>query len=178
MITLGRVQAFQDWTQSMFGLDCFFWAKLLTKIAFMTYVLEYIKDIAIEKVGISIFISVVCILWATQAFYRGMNFIEKTEKDCEKNREVLNKQFVLLVINRLLCIKFLILFVVLVTLFHDIPILLATASVSVFFAHYFVSCTPLPPSQSKVKTWLKKAKEKVQEAFLPEPETSPAASFQ
>ncbi len=177
MITLNCVQAFQDWTQSVFGLDCFFWAKLLTKIAFITYTLNCVTYIVTRSVDMFTFLNILYILWAMSVFYRGMNFIENIEKDCEKNRETLNVQFFRLLGARILCIKVLIFFVILFTLFHNMPILLATASISAFFAHYFVSCTPLPPSESKVKTWLKKAKKKTQEALLPEPEPCPTASL-
>ncbi|MFC1608577.1 hypothetical protein ACFL2R_00385 [Patescibacteria group bacterium] len=165
-------ERFSHWTQRWFGLTNFWWAKIVIVIGMSMVVAsiffawpEASNDV-IKNIGIGFFF---CLYFC--------EFVQifKLEKKVCSNLKFQNYAKQAGFLNRL--VMQLVFFLGPIGLRGADALIaghLGLASLSASWicrivSFYFASCTPLPPSESKVKKWIRKGVENVAEIFAPEP---------
>jgi len=179
-ILLNTFQRLSNLSQKTIGLTNFWWAKFFLKIAFIAATLDNILDF-FEGAHVAILlIDMLCqVLWVFE-LYRISDLCSELEEKYANGQKNLNERAVTLIFYRIIignwCGYFSVIMLLLSIMstnpLQGVPLGIALATIPPCM--YFISCTPLPPSESKVKMWLKSAKKKMTEAPSPQPDLAPS----
>jgi len=133
------IQRFQNFTQRKIGKDCFFWAKFLCfLIAMIPFIIISVSSLR-EALPVSIYFCLLMLI-----FIGAIGVLERIVKEEIANKKTMNPFRNCLFIAR---IGFTIIFLF---FWPDTFIMVMIA--------YFLSCTPLPPGESKARKWLNSLK--------------------
>ncbi|MEN8252582.1 MAG: hypothetical protein ABFQ53_03315 [Patescibacteria group bacterium] len=176
-------QKFSEWSQKTFGLTCFWWAKFFAKISFISITLDYIMDFVSIQSAFTLTLDVFMEVFLFYIFVGTVKTCDKLDEKYRNGHKYVNERLLSWVPNRCTYLFFVPLMIVpllflgvlennMYFVFTMLPFVVAISAIIPTL--YFMSCTPLPPGESKVKTWLKNAKKKLSEAFVPEPELAPS----
>ncbi len=175
-------QKFSTWSQNTLGLTNFWWTRFFLKIGFIAVTINIIINFKVDAYAWIIFLQSVFWLFML-VFVLGIDKLcIKLEKRYTKGHKHVNKRIKTLFMSRvtygvLSGWNFVLLSILIVKTRSLGENVLPDIMVSMVpICLYFISCTPLPPSQSNVSKLIKKAKGKVQEVFLPNPEHLPINS--
>jgi len=179
---LERFQKFSHWSQKTFGLTNFWWAKFLAKIVFILSMLDYIIDVVGGMSGLALFLDSALQVYWLVVFVRVAKLCSNLDNKYENGYKYINERIIEWIGKRISYFIFLfpwsVLGIVISVITMDISIMMIILPSSIAIGliipcAYFLSCTPLPPGDSKAKLWLKGAKKKLKEAFSPNLEPVP-----
>ncbi len=173
-------QKFSTWSQNTFGLTNFWWTRFFLKIGFIAMTINIIINFKVDAYAWIIFLQSVFWLFML-VFVLGIDKLcIKLEKRYTKGHKHVNKRIKTLFMSRVMYSvlsgwNFVLLLILIVKtrgLGENIlpDIMVSTVPICL----YFISCTPLPPSQSKLKVWLKNMKKKATKVLSPEVEPEPS----
>ena len=180
---LAVYQKISNWFQKIFGLTNFALARVCLMYLCVENLILFVIGIAVLKdfgfitvilmfiVGVLLCFGFRICARSEKVYYTKTknNFLNKNEKTLLKWRifSVVFCVFRIIVFTQILVTNFSVELVIIYGL-------LTCHNMIVVHFFYFVSCTPLPPGESKVKAKLKKLKEKVSEFLSPLPGATPA----
>jgi hypothetical protein len=170
----------------MFGLTNFWWAKLTVKIMFVFLALDYIINIVLfidnKKDSIFFCVDTIFFVYCTIQSWKAIKVNERLHEKYIHGYSYINERIISWITFRIACflwvLPILILMIIeLIMLIvygrYDGVFIVLPSIIALCFVIpcvYLMSCTPQPPSKSKIKSWLKKMREKLRESFLPTPE--------
>lgn len=183
---LGGFEKFSHWTQRWFGFDNFYWAKLsnliVALIVLLAVYLSYFESIEIKNRDALLFFQGLILIATIISYFKTVN-CEKNVSTSEtgfENSLKIDKEYFL---ERVLC-ALAIFFIsaanwerYLIGKSITLGICLVFEAMFNMFWNYFTYCSPLPPSESKMKRLLKKGIRKATEAFYPAPVPAPISGY-
>ncbi|XLQ19776.1 MAG: hypothetical protein ACKUBY_04245 [Candidatus Moraniibacteriota bacterium] len=173
-------QKFSTWSQKTFGLTNFWWTRFFATIAFVAFTIQFYLVFDVTAYAWIIF-SRILIWLLLLAFVLGINdTCLELDKKYANGYSYVNERVKALFLHRIMW-----------SIAHvwnfslDLMRTLTTGNLHEAWLFditlglipvclYFISCTPLPPGQSKVSKWIKGVKNKMQQVFSPEPSLAPS----
>ncbi len=179
---LSIYQKFSDWFQKTFGPTNFSLARAclmclcLLNLSWFVIPVIILKDFAFTTIILMVLVVIILFL--------GFRICTRSEREYFKKtrNNFLNKNEKTFFVWRIFSITFfifrIIIFIQTLTADFSVDLVIiygALAGHHIIIVHffYFVSCTPLPPGESKVKAKLKKIREKVSGFLSPQPDATP-----
>lgn len=179
-ILLNTFQRLSDLSQKTIGLTNFWWAKFFLKMAFIAATLDNILNFFDGTHVVILLIDMMCqVAWVIW-LYKISDLCSELEGKYANGQKNLNERAITLIFHRIIIgnscgyffITILLLSIMSANPLQGIPIEIVLVTIPL--CTYFISCTPLPPGQSKVKVWLKSVKRKMTEAPSPQPDLAPS----
>ncbi len=171
---LSASQRFSEKFQRLTGKTCFFLAKIFYLIQIIITVL-FLLFVYLAYPPVVWAVLSIPALFFVRSRSRRVKETEKEERFFFKKGLGHGNAYCLLLLPRRLSTSLTFLFFILLDVgrFNYFNLSLDVGILCEAVALYFRSCTPLPPSKSKVRKWLETAKEKIKGALDPAPEPAP-----
>ncbi|MFC1644640.1 hypothetical protein ACFL08_01280 [Patescibacteria group bacterium] len=167
-LVLRGFEKFSHWTDRWFGVDNFLWAKIsIVAVGAIAVMSVHVDDYSFAlKCYVNTCIAILFLCYFTTCFFQ-----EKKVKSNPRFRNEFEKSWFF---SRIFVLGVLVkYFSVWIMRGREDDLVFLLSWLIFSFSVYFMSCTPLPPSESKVKSWLKKVIRKTAEVFSPAPALVP-----
>jgi hypothetical protein len=181
LVLIAVFQKFSSWSQKTFGLTNFWWAKFFAKAVFILWTVDYIMGFFEGNSQVFLVFASLFEIYMAVFMYNVIKLSERLEEKYAKGHKHMNERIYLWAFMRiqvlLLCswVSLTSLSLIFVGSNPWTATIVSVGFILIPGVMFFLSCTPISPTDSKVKMWLKNMKKKVAEILSPDMEPEPSS---